>query len=195
MAEPVKWAAELIRRLKETGTGDQHLGAIRDAMKAKWNWRPEGLATLPEDSPLRPLAARWDAAGVLALPDQDAGRHLTAREAVDALVGRELAAGRPAGGVTVGKARQLVATGEYVVPVAATRPGDVEDLLPPPPEADPGDELDADLLDEEGEEEDDGFDKLTVAELRGHAADRNVHVPDGARKADLIAALRAAAAR
>ena len=174
MAEPVKWAADLVRRLKETGTGDASLGVIRDAMTARFK-DPDRVH----------------------LPPDDPARHLTAAEAVEALVRREHDAGRSGNSPTVLKARALAETGVWVEPAANARPRGVEDLLPPPPAE--RTLLPAPMVattsnhvedEEDDDEEDDGLNALTVAELRHLAADRGVAVSADARKADLVEAIR-----
>ena len=162
---PLKWAADLLRKLGETGTGADKLAVLRAAMRAK-----------------------FDGPDVRHLDGRDARRHLTAAEGVAALE-----ADLRVGEGTVRKARAVAEFGEYVPAAAgAVTPG--ENLLPPPPadESEQPAEAGADRAepaDDEGEG-DDGLEALTVPELKALAADRGVHpIPD--RKAEIIAALRA----
>jgi hypothetical protein len=106
MSEPIRWAADLVRELKRTGTGEAKLDVVRAAMRERFD--AGRLADLPPDHP---------------------GRHLTAEEAVAVLDGHELTAGS----VTCEKARALARVGVYVEPPAAAPARPVEDLLPPPP--------------------------------------------------------------
>jgi len=191
VADRVKWAADLIRKLQESGTGQAKLNLIRAA-------RQDRFAESPH------------------LPDDHPDRHLTAAEAVALLDAHPLTAG----GLTAVKARSFAETGEWVEPPAG--PSRFADEAVPPPPAEGGDDLPAALTaraddpdaelhrlgpqqtaDQVGPQQTgpgvgkavaaDGLEKLTVAELQGLAADRNVAIPDHAKKADIVAALRAAA--
>lgn len=88
-AGPCEWAADLLDRLKASGTGEGKLKVVRDAMAARW----EKTLDLPADHP---------------------DRHLTAMEGAAALA-KALGAGHP----TVAKARAFAETGVYAPPKAA----------------------------------------------------------------------------
>ncbi|HYH63958.1 MAG TPA: hypothetical protein VD866_04600, partial [Urbifossiella sp.] len=89
MADRVKWAADLIRRLEATGTGAAKLNILRAA-------RQDRFAASPH------------------LPDTHPDRHLTAADAVAMLDSHPLTAGT----LTAVKARAFVEVGEWAEPVA-----------------------------------------------------------------------------
>ncbi len=173
--------AELVRRLKEHGTGETKLAVARK---------------------------------VLADIHRTEHRVASAAEVIDALTAAA------AGEGTLLKARVLVETGTWSGPPKAEDVPIEDELLGPPPvpapapEPAPAPAADTKpLLDRIRELEerlaaataprdngDDGYESapaddlesMTVVQLKAMAAERNVPLPDGAKKADIVAALRAA---
>ncbi len=91
----VVWAAELLKKLEETGTPRDKVQCVRDAMHERWE-------------------------ATAALKDTDPARHVTAAEAVGVLESRHGAAHG-----TVKKAKQVVETGTYEPPPPPVHPAEL----------------------------------------------------------------------